>query len=107
MNIHSGRLATFVVSAAATIVATSCAVGPRGTPAAPARVVPTVEALPAPSWKAGAMIAAANPLAVDAGLEVLAQGGSAVDAAIAVQAVLGLVAMKEALEDPARVLFDI
>lgn len=37
------------------------------------------------------MIAAANPLAVDAGLEVLAQGGSAVDAAIAVQAVLGLV----------------
>ena len=37
------------------------------------------------------MIAAANPLAVDAGLAVLRQGGSAVDAAIAVQAVLGLV----------------
>ncbi len=41
--------------------------------------------------KGDAMIAAANPLAVDAGLDVLARGGSAVDAAIAVQAVLGLV----------------
>jgi gamma-glutamyltranspeptidase / glutathione hydrolase len=37
------------------------------------------------------MVAAANPLAVDAGLEVLRAGGSAVDAAVAVQAVLGLV----------------
>ena len=37
------------------------------------------------------MIAAANPLAVDAGYRVLAGGGSAVDAAIAVQLVLGLV----------------
>jgi gamma-glutamyltranspeptidase/glutathione hydrolase len=40
---------------------------------------------------AHAMVAAANPLAVDAGLAVLRRGGSAVDAAIAVQAVLGLV----------------
>ena len=37
------------------------------------------------------MVAAANPLAVDAGYRVLSQGGSAVDAAIAVQLVLGLV----------------
>jgi gamma-glutamyltranspeptidase/glutathione hydrolase len=37
------------------------------------------------------MIAAANPVAVDAGLKVLREGGSAVDAAVAVQAVLGLV----------------
>jgi gamma-glutamyltranspeptidase/glutathione hydrolase len=37
------------------------------------------------------MVAAANPLAVDAGVRMLAQGGSAVDAAIAVQLVLGLV----------------
>ena len=36
-------------------------------------------------------VAAANPLAVDAGLEVLAAGGSAADAAVAVQAMLGLV----------------
>jgi gamma-glutamyltranspeptidase / glutathione hydrolase len=37
------------------------------------------------------MVAAANPLAVDAGFAMLAQGGNAVDAAIAVQLVLGLV----------------
>jgi gamma-glutamyltranspeptidase / glutathione hydrolase len=37
------------------------------------------------------MVSAANPLAVDAGVSILAQGGSAVDAAIAVQMVLNLV----------------
>ncbi|MDE1147393.1 MAG: gamma-glutamyltransferase [Azospirillaceae bacterium] len=37
------------------------------------------------------MVVAANPLAVEAGHEMLRQGGSAVDAAIAVQLVLGLV----------------
>ncbi len=39
----------------------------------------------------GAMVDAANPLAVEAGLKVLRAGGSAVDAAVAVQAALGLV----------------
>jgi len=38
-----------------------------------------------------AMVSAANPLAANAGLAVLREGGSAVDAAVAVQAVLGLV----------------
>jgi len=38
-----------------------------------------------------AMISAANPLAAKAGLAVLKEGGSAMDAAVAVQAVLGLV----------------
>ncbi len=38
-----------------------------------------------------AMVAAANPLAVDAGLNVLRAGGTAIDAAVAVQTVLGLV----------------
>ena len=38
-----------------------------------------------------AMVAAANPLAVQAGVKVLEAGGSAADAAVAVQAVLGLV----------------
>ncbi len=37
------------------------------------------------------MVAAANPLAVQAGLKVLRAGGSAADAMVAVQAVLGLV----------------
>ena len=38
-----------------------------------------------------AMVAAANPYASETGLKVLKQGGSAVDAAIAVQLVLTLV----------------
>ena len=37
------------------------------------------------------MVAAAHPLAVEAGLEVLARGGSAIDAAVAVQMMLGVV----------------
>ena len=37
------------------------------------------------------MVAAANPLAVEAGARVLQSGGSAADAMVAVQAVLGLV----------------
>ena len=36
------------------------------------------------------MVAAANPLAVEAGYKILRAGGSAVDATIAVQLVLGL-----------------
>jgi len=38
-----------------------------------------------------ALVAAANPLAADAGAEILRRGGDAVDAAVAVQAMLGLV----------------
>ncbi|MGY9050528.1 MAG: gamma-glutamyltransferase, partial [Rhodobacterales bacterium] len=55
----------------------------------------TAESLSPPtgdlSWTKGAMVAAANPLAVEAGLEVMRNGGNAIDAAIAVHAVLGLV----------------
>ncbi|NNU15422.1 gamma-glutamyltransferase family protein [Parvularcula sp. ZS-1/3] len=46
---------------------------------------------PPPAEKAPWIVAAAHPLAVDAGAAVLAEGGSAVDAAVAIQAVLGLV----------------
>lgn len=43
------------------------------------------------AWTKGAMVAAADPRAVEAGLAVLRAGGHAVDAAIAAHAVLGLV----------------
>ena len=47
---------------------------------------------PQPSSKSSsALVAAANPLAADAGAEILREGGSAADAAVAIQAVLGLV----------------
>ncbi len=49
---------------------------------------PIIATTPAPQT---GMVAAANPLATEAGLKVLREGGSAVDAAIAVQATLGLV----------------
>jgi gamma-glutamyltranspeptidase / glutathione hydrolase len=38
-----------------------------------------------------AIIVAANPLAVEAGMEILKKGGKAIDAAVAIQAMLGLV----------------
>ena len=41
--------------------------------------------------KSAGMVASANPLATQAGVDILRAGGSAVDAAIAVQAMLGLV----------------
>ncbi|RCS57047.1 gamma-glutamyltransferase [Parvibium lacunae] len=45
-----------------------------------------------PGWRAkNFMVAAANPLAADAGRQILRAGGSAVDAAIAIQMVLTLV----------------
>ena len=43
------------------------------------------------STTARGMVAAANPLAVEAGLRVLREGGNAVDAAVAIQATLSLV----------------
>ncbi|MEE8188363.1 MAG: gamma-glutamyltransferase [Kiloniellales bacterium] len=52
--------------------------------------LPEAEAKP-PARAARYMIAAANPLAARTGLEVLREGGSAVDAAIAAQLVLNLV----------------
>ena len=62
----------------------------------PADAVPQVAPAPsAPAHQGGtarhAMVAAANPLAVAAGVAMLKAGGNAVDAAVAVQAVLGLV----------------
>ena len=70
---------------------------PATRPTAPAAAAPpsqlewTPGAAPRTSTAPHAMVAAANPMAVQAGLNVLRRGGSAVDAAVAMQAVLGLV----------------
>jgi gamma-glutamyltranspeptidase/glutathione hydrolase len=48
------------------------------------------QATRSPVWAEHGMVCAAQPLAVEAGVEILRQGGSAVDAAIAVNACLGL-----------------
>ena len=55
---------------------------------APAAAVSPLEGAP---QAVGPFVAAANPVAVEAGMAVLRRGGSAVDAAVAIQAVLGLV----------------
>ena len=62
----------------------SAALSLAAAPAAPA------EPKPANVYPHG-MVVAANPLAAEAGRKVLEQGGDAVDAAVAIQAVLGLV----------------
>jgi gamma-glutamyltranspeptidase/glutathione hydrolase len=61
-----------------------------GAQTAPRREPPVAQKR-APAQAREYMVAAGHPLAVDAGLSMLAQGGSAMDAAIAVQLVLNLV----------------
>jgi gamma-glutamyltranspeptidase/glutathione hydrolase len=74
------RLASLAVTGALALLLAGCAAtGAAPPPLAQAQAGPRV------------MAAAANPLAVDAAIRVLREGGSAVDAAVAVQAVLGLV----------------
>ncbi|MFL5295214.1 MAG: gamma-glutamyltransferase family protein [Phenylobacterium sp.] len=81
---HVKRLPPVVLSALAIAVGGALATAPA--------VLAKPPAPPATASKTGTgMVAAANPMAVDAGLKVLRAGGSAVDAAVAVQAVLGLV----------------
>ena len=62
----------------------SCAAGETNAPTPAA-------ATPSNDWQLGGMVAAANPYAVQAAVEILEAGGHAVDAAIAAHAVLGLV----------------
>ena len=73
---RAARLLAPILSTA--LILAGCA-GSMGVPAAAAPVA------------RGPIVSAANPLAAEAGMAVLRRGGSAVDAAVAVQAVLGLV----------------
>jgi gamma-glutamyltranspeptidase/glutathione hydrolase len=74
-----GILAAILLAACAPVRAPTTVSAPHATASAPAAA------------QATAGVAAANALAVDAGLEILAAGGSAADAAVAIQAMLGLV----------------
>ncbi|HEV2081368.1 MAG TPA: gamma-glutamyltransferase family protein [Brevundimonas sp.] len=77
------RRALLTLASALLLTAGGCGAAP-GT-------APSTSAVPAPPPARGPFVSAANPLAVEAGMKVLREGGSAVDAAVAVQAVLGLV----------------
>jgi gamma-glutamyltranspeptidase/glutathione hydrolase len=82
---RSGILAAILLAACASLQPPP----PATAPAQPAPASAIAAAAATSGSAAG--VAAANPHAVDAGLEILAAGGSAVDAAVAVQAMLGLV----------------
>jgi gamma-glutamyltranspeptidase/glutathione hydrolase len=77
------RLSSRSMSSVLRALLTACLVGVLASCASPV-------AKPVPSATGTGWVAAANPHAVAAGLEVLRNGGSAVDAAIAVQVMLGL-----------------
>jgi gamma-glutamyltranspeptidase / glutathione hydrolase len=81
--------ASFVVAGCAAVVARPSVQSAQSVPAAPEAASGWTDK---PGWRASQwMVAAANPLAADAGHDILAAGGSALDAAIAVQMVLTLV----------------
>ena len=70
------------------LVGAACAMQPEARPVDPA--TPVAVAADAPK-AVGPFVSAANPHAVAAGMAVLERGGTAADAAVAVQTVLGLV----------------
>jgi gamma-glutamyltranspeptidase/glutathione hydrolase len=77
------RVSAPVALAASLLLSLSASAAPTPPPGAPP--------LSAKVATARVMVSAANPLAVEAGVKVLRRGGSAVDAAVAIQALLGLV----------------
>lgn len=84
-----GFLVTLLASTA--LAASACSTGETKTISYESAQMAPAKAPSAKGPSAKGMVAAANPLAVDAGLEALRNGGTAIDAAIAVQTVLGLV----------------
>ena len=87
----TASLAACAGSAPPPLARSPAASAPPAAAVAPAPVARTPDDQSRSTTAAHAMVAAANPMAVQAGLNVLRQGGTAVDAAVAVQAVLGLV----------------
>lgn len=77
----------FLLSASVLMFAAACG-APDEQGSDPIGDLPVTEAVDA---QGPAMVSAANPHAVEAGLDALRAGGDAIDAAIAVQSVLGLV----------------
>ncbi len=80
---------SFILAGASMLLLAACQPADTAAEVEAAPEPPVVEETPA--WAKGAMVAAADPRAVEAGLEALRNGGHAVDAAIAVHTVLGLV----------------
>lgn len=92
LAVNLGRLGPAARMLALTLLAAMMASAPAG--AQRERIAPEADSGRYEKTAAQAgryMVAAANPLAVAAGLQMLRQGGSAVDAAIATQLVLNLV----------------
>ncbi len=75
--------------AAGVAIAAILGAGPVG--AAPLNAAPAGSPAIEAARTSGGFVSAANPMAVEAGLAVLRRGGSAADAAVAVQVMLGLV----------------
>ena len=83
------RLRADVCTSVAALALSLCCVGV--TVAAPDETRRATGSGASPTQAAQWGVAAANPLAAQAGMKILRGGGSAVDAAVAIQAVLGLV----------------
>jgi gamma-glutamyltranspeptidase/glutathione hydrolase len=86
------HLTRFAALTGAALWLTACGAPDNGAPAGAAGTAQAPQTGPETAREpVEAMVAAAHPDAVEAGLEALRRGGDAVDAAIAVQVVLGLV----------------